>query len=139
MAPPTTTQLRTSVTSGTTAARTAATHGRQLDVVAREIELRGLDGAAFTLAAPEGSARVELRLPGLYNVYNALGAGSLALTLGATLDEVVTGLEGFSAAFGRFERIRIGDRGLLMLLVKNPAGRTRPCARSWKGASTGPQ
>ncbi len=98
-------------------------HARpELDVVAREIELRGLDGAAFTLAAPEGSARVELRLPGLYNVYNALGAGSLALTLGATLDEVVTGLEGFSAAFGRFERIRIGDRGLLMLLVKNPAG-----------------
>ncbi len=98
-------------------------HARpELDVVAREIELRGLDGAAFTLAAPEGSVRVELRLPGLYNVYNALGAASLALTLGATLDEVVSGLAGFSAAFGRFERIRIGDRGLLMLLVKNPAG-----------------
>ena len=33
-------------------------HARpQLDVVAREIELRGLDGAAFTLTAPEGSVR----------------------------------------------------------------------------------
>jgi UDP-N-acetylmuramyl tripeptide synthase len=76
-----------------------------------------------------GHARPELDvaardivLPGLYNVYNALAAGSLALTLGATLDEVVAGLEGFSAAFGRFERIAVGDRGLLMLLVKNPAG-----------------
>ena len=62
------------------------------------------------------------RCPGLYNVYNALGAGSLALTLGASLDEVVAGLQGFSAAFGRFERITVGDRRLLMLLVKNPAG-----------------
>ena len=98
-------------------------HARpELDVVARDIELQGLDGSAFTLTAPEGSARVNLVLPGLYNVYNALGAGSLALTLGATLDEVVAGLERFSAAFGRFERIAVGDRGLLMLLVKNPAG-----------------
>ena len=38
------------------------------------------------------------------------------------LDEVVAGLERFSAAFGRFERIPIGDRTLLMLLIKNPAG-----------------
>jgi lipid II isoglutaminyl synthase (glutamine-hydrolysing) len=98
-------------------------HARpELDVTAREIELHGLEGAAFTLTAPEGSARIELALPGLYNVYNALGAGSLALTLGASIEEVVAGLAGFSAAFGRFERIAVGDRGLLMLLVKNPAG-----------------
>jgi UDP-N-acetylmuramyl tripeptide synthase len=98
-------------------------HARpSLDVTAREIELHGLDGASFTLAAPEGTARVELALPGLYNVYNALGAGSLALTLGASLEDVTAGLARFSAAFGRFERIAIGDRRLLMLLVKNPAG-----------------
>ena len=32
------------------------------------------------------------------------------------------GLERFDAAFGRFERIELDDRRLLMLLVKNPAG-----------------
>jgi UDP-N-acetylmuramyl tripeptide synthase len=65
---------------------------------------------------------VGLQVPGLYNVYNALAAASLATSLGATADEVVSGLEGFSAAFGRFERIAIRDRRLLMLLIKNPAG-----------------
>jgi UDP-N-acetylmuramyl tripeptide synthase len=65
---------------------------------------------------------VSLQLPGLYNVYNALGAAALALELGATLEDVVAGLERFSAAFGRFERIAVGDRRLLMLLIKNPAG-----------------
>ena len=93
-----------------------------LDVVAREIELHGLDGASFTLTAPAGEVRVELALPGLYNVYNALGAAALALTLGATLEDIRAGLARFSAAFGRFERIPIGDRRLLMLLIKNPAG-----------------
>ncbi len=93
-----------------------------LDVVARDIELEGLDGASFTLHAPEGEARVQLALPGLYNVYNALSAAALALSLGLSVDEIAAGLERFSAAFGRFERISIGDRQLLMLLIKNPAG-----------------
>src|SRR5262249_4971432 len=93
-----------------------------LDIAARNIELHGLDGSAFTLAAPAGEARVELRLPGLYNVYNALAAASLALALGVTPADAATGLGRFSAAFGRFERIAVGARRLLMLLIKNPAG-----------------
>ncbi|MGZ4339373.1 MAG: MurT ligase domain-containing protein [Gaiellaceae bacterium] len=106
-----------------------------LDVVAREIELRGLDGASFTLAAPEGETRVELALPGLYNVYNALGAAALALLLGIGLDDVRDGLGRFSAAFGRFERITIGDRRLLMLLIKNPAGANEAIRTLVEGAA----
>jgi lipid II isoglutaminyl synthase (glutamine-hydrolysing) len=94
----------------------------ELDVAAREIELHGLDGSAFTLATPGGDARVKLALPGLYNIYNATGAAALALALGTPLAEVTAGLARFSAAFGRFERIAVGDRRLLMLLIKNPAG-----------------
>jgi UDP-N-acetylmuramyl tripeptide synthase len=93
-----------------------------LNVVAREIELNGLESVSFTLVTPSGTSKATLRVPGLYNVYNALAAASLALSLGATLDEIVSGLESFTAAFGRFERISVGERGLLMLLIKNPAG-----------------
>ncbi len=98
-------------------------HARpQLDVAAREIRLDGLDGVGFILATPEGDARVRLAVPGLYNVYNALAAASLALGLGVRLDDVAAGLERFQAAFGRFERFAAGDRGILLLLIKNPAG-----------------
>jgi lipid II isoglutaminyl synthase (glutamine-hydrolysing) len=98
-------------------------HGRPpLDIAAREVELRGLESSSFLLVTPEGERRVQLAVPGLYNVYNALAAVALARSLGASLDEIVSGLEGFSAAFGRFERIAVGDRRLLMLLIKNPAG-----------------
>ena len=42
--------------------------------------------------------------------------------MGATLDEVADGIGRFRPAFGRFERIPAGDRTVLLLLVKNPAG-----------------
>ena len=94
----------------------------ELDVRAREIELRGLAGSAFTLALPSGEARVSLSLPGLYNVYNATAAAAIAAALDTPLPRIVAGLERFVAAFGRFERISVGDKALLMLLIKNPAG-----------------
>jgi UDP-N-acetylmuramyl tripeptide synthase len=101
----------------------ACGHARpSLTVVAREIQLHGLESVAFQLQTPAGDRVVRLRLPGLYNVYNALAAAALSGLLGASLDEITAGLERFSGAFGRFERIAVGDRGLLMLLIKNPAG-----------------
>jgi UDP-N-acetylmuramyl tripeptide synthase len=101
----------------------ACGHSRpQLDVSAREVHPAGLEGVSFDLVTPDGSRRVGLRVPGLYNVYNALAAAGLARALGAGLDEIRAGLERFSPAFGRFERIDVGDRRLLMLLIKNPAG-----------------
>ncbi len=93
-----------------------------LETAAREISLQGLKRAAFRLDTPEGSCRIELGLPGLYNVYNAVGAAALARALGAPLDEIAAGLERFSAAFGRFERIAVGGKRILLLLIKNPAG-----------------
>ena len=93
-----------------------------LEVAARDISLHGLDRASFLLETPEGSRRIELRLPGLYNVYNAVTAAALARALGAELEEIALGLERFSAAFGRFERIAVGEKRLLLLLIKNPAG-----------------
>jgi len=93
---------------------------------AAELALRfaygGLDHASFRLDTPEGSRQIELRLPGLYNVYNAVAAAALARSLDAGLDEIAAGLARFSAAFGRFERIAVGEKRVLLLLVKNPAG-----------------
>src|SRR5262245_24776064 len=93
-----------------------------LDVAARRIELLGLDGVRFELATPDGTASIRLALPGLYNVYNAVAAAALAGELGVPLREIAAGLEAFTAAFGRFERIAVGDRRVLMLPVENPAG-----------------
>src|SRR5207248_2621036 len=98
-------------------------HARpRLELVARSVELHGLERSSFDLVAPEGTRRVALALPGLYNVYNALAAAALACALGSSPDEIADGLARFNAAFGRFERIAVGDKRLLLLLIKNPAG-----------------
>ena len=91
-------------------------------IAAEQIELRGTRAAAFRLRTPEGTRDVELPLPGLYNVYNALGAAALCLSLGIALDDVVAGLHAVTAAFGRAETVRIADTEVSILLVKNPAG-----------------
>jgi UDP-N-acetylmuramyl tripeptide synthase len=92
------------------------------DIWAEQIELDGLAGSRFRLHLPEETCGVTLGLPGLYNIYNALTAAALASSLGAGLEEIAAGLESTKAAFGRSERIEIGDRRLLLLLIKNPTG-----------------
>jgi lipid II isoglutaminyl synthase (glutamine-hydrolysing) len=94
----------------------------QPTVSAREITLHGTTAATFMLVTRGGTRSVFLRLPGLYNVYNALGAAALSLALGIGLDEIVAGLQATTAAFGRAERIALGDTSLQILLIKNPAG-----------------
>jgi UDP-N-acetylmuramyl tripeptide synthase len=91
-------------------------------VTAEQIVLNGTRGARFVLRTANGRAPIELPLPGLYNVYNALGAAALCLGLGMSLDQVSSGLGAVSAAFGRAETITIGTTELSILLVKNPAG-----------------
>lgn len=91
-------------------------------VVARDITLRGTRGARFRLTTPADEGWVELPLPGLYNVYNALAAAALCRALGVPFAEIVSGLEQVAAAFGRAETIALDGRDLSILLIKNPAG-----------------
>jgi lipid II isoglutaminyl synthase (glutamine-hydrolysing) len=92
------------------------------DVVAERVTLHGMTGSEIGLRTPSGSAVVQLPLPGLYNVYNALAAATAALELGLPLARVVEGLEEMSAVFGRVERLSVSGRDVAILLVKNPAG-----------------
>ena len=94
-----------------------------LDVAAREVRLEGVDATRFVLSASAGERAVRLRVPGLYNVYNALAAAAAGMATGLVdLDGAVAGLERFDAAFGRFERLTVAGRPLVLTLAKNPAG-----------------
>ena len=92
------------------------------EVAATRIELRGMEGSAATVRVPGGEIEVELPLPGLYNVYNALAAISAALKLGVDAERVAAALRDMRAAFGRVETIPIADKRVSILLIKNPAG-----------------
>jgi lipid II isoglutaminyl synthase (glutamine-hydrolysing) len=106
-------------------------HARpQPQVWAGEVLLAGVEAAHFTLHTPAGSAQVSLPLPGLYNVYNALGAAALARSLEIPLECIVAGLQRTRAAFGRAETVTLqlrpsaepASREMRIMLVKNPTG-----------------
>jgi UDP-N-acetylmuramoyl-tripeptide--D-alanyl-D-alanine ligase len=65
----------------------------------------GRDGfrTAFAMISPPGRTRVELRLAGMHNVVNALGAAAAASAAGATAAEVVAGLASMRAVPGRLQ------------------------------------
>ena len=92
------------------------------DVYATGIELRGMEGSSFRVLTPAGELEVELPLPGLYNVYNALAAIAAGLQLGLERDQIRSGLAEVQAAFGRVETIAVDATALSILLIKNPAG-----------------
>jgi lipid II isoglutaminyl synthase (glutamine-hydrolysing) len=92
------------------------------DVAAEQVRLNGTRDASFTLRIGGERATVALPLPGLYNVYNALGAAALCHALGVPVGEIVAGLGAVEAAFGRAETIALDGRELSILLIKNPAG-----------------
>jgi lipid II isoglutaminyl synthase (glutamine-hydrolysing) len=102
-------------------------------VSAAQVSLEGVRSARFLLRTPAGEGHLELRLPGLYNVYNALAAAALATALEVPLSAILDGLSASEPAFGRGESVAVslhtaagdGDgtrRELVILLVKNPAG-----------------
>ena len=93
-----------------------------VDFAATHIELSGTRGSRVDISTPGWEAAVFLELPGLYNVHNLLAAAGGAQLLGLEREAVQKGVEGYSTAFGRGERIPIGGRTLFLVLSKNPTG-----------------
>ena len=102
----------------------ACGHARPpLDVVAREIELHGLDGRRSRSPRRRARRGSSCGFPGsTTSTTRSRAAVARAVARGRRSTTSRAGLGRFSAAFGRFERIAIGDRQVLMLLIKNPAG-----------------
>ena len=92
------------------------------DVAATEIELHGISGSRVHVTTPQGDLDLELPLPGLYNVYNALAALTAGLRSDVSLERIREGLESMRAIFGRVEVIEVSGKPVSILLIKNPAG-----------------
>ncbi|HEU5253707.1 MAG TPA: Mur ligase family protein [Solirubrobacterales bacterium] len=92
------------------------------EVAATAIELRGMEGSRSRVRTPSGEIDLDLPLPGLYNVYNALGAVAAGLQLGVAPETIASALGETRAAFGRVETIAVAGVPVSILLIKNPAG-----------------
>lgn len=64
---------------------------------------------------------VDINLPAMYNIYNAVGALAAAIELGIDPEVAVKALGQFKCGFGRMEEFKLAG-GAKLMLVKNPAG-----------------
>ena len=78
------------------------------DVRAREVSF-DLAGASFVADTPEGSLEVQTRLPGLFNVSNALAALGAARAMGVDPRQAAEALAGAGRVPGRFEPVDEGQ------------------------------
>jgi UDP-N-acetylmuramoyl-L-alanyl-D-glutamate--2,6-diaminopimelate ligase len=82
--------------------------GAHADVRADDVQLR-LDGADFVAVTPHGKTAVHMRLPGRFNVSNALAAIAAAQHQGVALDVIARALGEFTGVPGRFESVHEGQ------------------------------
>lgn len=107
-----------------------------LDFEAKNVKLNGLRGSIFQLTINNKPLAINLPLPGIYHIYDAVAAiASFSLLTNRLTDKpthrYTETLKSFSPAFGRVEKFSLQPRGLhhkdngYIFLIKNPAGATQ--------------
>lgn len=97
-------------------------NSRPLPDVRATIKRISSGSSQFNIKAGEHDIDVELKLPGFFNIYNALGAAALALSLNIEPEAIRRGLSSYTTLFGRSEKVKLDGKEILIQLIKNPAG-----------------
>jgi UDP-N-acetylmuramoyl-L-alanyl-D-glutamate--2,6-diaminopimelate ligase len=67
------------------------------------------EGSLFTLNIPNNSIQIDLKIPGEFNIHNALAAATIALANNIKLEAIKRGLEGSHGVKGRLEVVDLGQ------------------------------
>jgi UDP-N-acetylmuramoyl-L-alanyl-D-glutamate--2,6-diaminopimelate ligase len=78
------------------------------DLTASDIVISS-EGSSFTVSGFGGTAVIKLRMPGRFNVYNALAAIAASLLEGIPLADIKSSLEGIQGVPGRVETVDLGQ------------------------------
>ncbi|QRE68291.1 bifunctional UDP-N-acetylmuramoyl-L-alanyl-D-glutamate--2,6-diaminopimelate ligase MurE/UDP-N-acetylmuramoyl-tripeptide--D-alanyl-D-alanine ligase MurF [Bordetella parapertussis] len=84
-----------------------------LDVYAERVVTQA-HGTQCGLVTPAGSAELDLPVPGLHNLRNALAAIACGLAAGAPLHTCIAALAGFQAVAGRMQHRQMSDGTVLI-------------------------
>ena len=95
---------------------------KETDIYARDLEITD-KGVTFNLHTPGGHASVNLGIPGIFSIYNALAAASVCYVLGIPLNAIAKGLDEVKGVNGRFEVLNTGtDYSVILDYAHTPDG-----------------
>lgn len=90
------------------------------DIMASNIDA-GANGVSFDVTSPVGKCRVDLKIGGIFNVYNSLATFGATSALGIGVDQIKAGLEALTSVPGRFESVDCGqDFGVIVDYAHTP-------------------
>jgi len=78
-------------------------------LVARKI-LNSPDSSIFTVAHNDGQTTISLKMPGLFNILNALATFGVGLALDQNIEKIKAGLENIEGVMGRMESITVSKK-----------------------------
>ena len=82
------------------------------------------------MRTPEGSINIKISIPGLFSVFNALGAAAACMLLGFDADHIREGLAKLKSVSGRLEPLPTdGDYSVLLDMRIRPMRLKTCCAR----------
>ncbi|NPV52918.1 MAG: UDP-N-acetylmuramoyl-L-alanyl-D-glutamate--2,6-diaminopimelate ligase [Firmicutes bacterium] len=94
----------------------------EADIRAFNITL-GLSGISFDAATPAGTVALNMKLRGMFNIYNALAAIGAGLEAGLDIEHIKRGLERVGGVPGRFESVDVGqDFAVIVDYAHTPDG-----------------
>ena len=93
------------------------------DYAVSSVNAQDLDHSEVTVSAGGKEFPLNINLPAMYNIYNALGSLAAMEAMGISRETAVASLSKFTCGFGRMESLpQLGKKGAKMVLVKNGAG-----------------
>ena len=97
------------------------------DIAVTSIDKFSANGTSVQIKLPTDSGetttkKVQIGLPALYNVYNAIAAIGAFEAAGLNRGHILKSLASVHSTFGRMETFNYKDTDIQMILVKNPAG-----------------
>lgn len=95
---------------------------QEADVRAENVHV-GARGVSFTVTGKWGRCPLELRITGLFNVYNTLAAFTACAAMGIPVEVIKKALEGMQGVPGRFELVDAGqDFAVIVDYAHTPDG-----------------
>lgn len=78
------------------------------DIIAKDINDKGLDGIDFIAAVDGREYKVGIKVPGTHNVYNALAAICVGREFGVSMEDIIEGIRSFTPTGMRMSVEEIG-------------------------------
>src|SRR6266702_7205338 len=94
----------------------------KLDFAATAVQLApdGEGPSHVKIRTPKGEIELDIPLPGVHNVYNAVAAIGATMSAGFDMAKAPAAIASIRPAFGRLEKIQAGDQTIYLAFVKNP-------------------